>query len=239
MKTRLSIFTVALIAAFVCTAIGISLGSRKNYRSGERPSSKQVLSDFAVNNAHSINTNAFLHNGETTVNLNTGTFPSQVRAFARVGALTLDPGEDGLHSAAIDPNRTFAYFGTFTSPGQVVKVRLSDFTRVGVLTLNPGETGVQSAVIDPTGGFGYFATSFGGAGTVVKVRLSDLTRVGTLIVNTGSLLTSAVIDASGGFAYFGTESRNLVAKVRLSDLTRVGCNDFVMLRSVGRTRPRE
>ena len=33
----------------------------------------------------------------------------------------------------------FAYFGTDTDPGRVIKVRLSDFTRVGAVTLNSGE----------------------------------------------------------------------------------------------------
>ncbi len=54
--------------------------------------------------------------------------------FARVGALTLNSGENLVRCAVIDPAGGFAYFGTLTNPGTVVKVRLSDFTRVGVLS---------------------------------------------------------------------------------------------------------
>ena len=45
--------------------------------------------------------------------------------FIRVGALTLNQGENYLQCAAIDPGAGFAYFGTDTAPGQVVKVRVS------------------------------------------------------------------------------------------------------------------
>lgn len=48
------------------------------------------------------------------------------------------PGENQLQSAVIDVVGGFAYFGTSTKPGIVVKVRLSDMTRVGALTPNPG-----------------------------------------------------------------------------------------------------
>jgi hypothetical protein len=128
----------------------------------------------------------------------------------------------------IDPAGGFAYFGTFSNPSIVVKVRLSDFTRVGALTLNSDEGGPYAAVIDPAGGFAYFLTAPSTGlgfdpGVVVKVRLSDFTRVGALTLNSGEYLigqASAVIDPAGDFAYFGTWST--VVKVRLSDFTRVG-----------------
>src|SRR5712692_5836874 len=83
---------------------------------------------------------------------------ANAQSFTRVGALTLNPGEDNISAAIIDPAAGFAYFATDTSPGVVVKVRLSNFTRVGSLTLNPGEDKVKSSVIDPAAGFAYFAT---------------------------------------------------------------------------------
>jgi len=145
----------------------------------------------------------------------------EAKAFTRVGALTLNPGEDKLFSAVIDSANGFAYFGTGTSPGVVVKVRLSDFTRVGALTLNTGEVNLLSAVIDSANGFAYFGT-FTSPGVVVKVSLSDFTRVGALTLNPGEdLLLSAVIDSANGFAYFGTFA-GIVVKVSLSDFTRVG-----------------
>src|SRR5881398_3475300 len=115
----------------------------------------------------------------------------EAKAFTRVGALTLNPGEDKLFSAVIDSAGGFAYFGTGTSPGVVVKVRLSDFTRVGALTLNPREDLLLSAVIDSANGFAYFGTF---AGIVVKVSLSDFTRVGALTLN-APYPQSAVIDS--------------------------------------------
>jgi len=143
-----------------------------------------------------------------------------VHAFARVGALTLEAMPD---SAVIDAANGFAYFGTETYPGIVVKVRLSDFTSVGALALNPGEDVLSSAVIDTVNGFAYFGTCTQ-PGIVVKIRLSDLTRVGTLTLNTGEdTLRSAVIDTVGGFAYFGTDTfPGKAVKVRLSDFTRAG-----------------
>src|SRR5439155_1320789 len=124
-----------------------------------------------------------------------------------------------------DTANGFAYFGTVTSPGIIVKVRLSDFTRVAALTLNPGENYLYSAVIDTANGFAYFGgAADDGTGVIVKIRLSDLTRVGAIILNPGEYsLLSAVIDTANGFAYFGTQtSPGVIVKVRLSDLTRVG-----------------
>src|SRR5438093_1959537 len=144
-------------------------------------------------------------------------------AFARVGALTLNAGENQLFSAVMDPAAGFAYFSTFTSPSIIVKIRLSDLTRVGSLVLNKGENILDSAVIDTAAGYAYFGT-YTSPGIVVKVRLSDLTRVGALRLNTGeNIAISAVIDSAAGFAYFGTSTiPGIVVKVRLSDFTRVG-----------------
>src|SRR5207237_6194884 len=95
-----------------------------------------------------------------------------------------------------------AYFGTYSEPGIIIKVRLSDFTRVGALTLGSGEDDLYSAVIDPAGGFAYFGTDTF-PGIVVKIRLSDFTRVGSLTMNSGEdELGAAVIDPAAGFAYF-------------------------------------
>ncbi len=146
-----------------------------------------------------------------------------VSADTRVGALALNTGENVLSAVAIDSAGGFAYFGTETSPGRVVKVRLSNFTRVGALMLNTGENLLSSADIDSAAGFVYFGTDTS-PGIVVKVRLSDFTRVGALTLSSGeNLIASAVIDSAAGFAYFGTDTfPGRVVKVRLSDFTRVG-----------------
>jgi hypothetical protein len=93
--------------------------------------------------------------------------------FTRVGALTLNSGENNLRSAVIDPAGDYAYFGTLTSPGVVVKVRLSDFTRVAALTLNSGESYLRSAVIDPADGYAYFGTGTE-PGIVVQIDLGHI-----------------------------------------------------------------
>ena len=132
-------------------------------------------------------------------------YPSAA-GFNRQCALTAVSGEDNFRSAVIDTQNGFAYFGTSTSPGQVVKVRLSDFTRVGAITFNTGEDSLRSAVIDLANGFAYFGT-ITSPGQVVKVRLSDFIRAGALILNFGENdHRSAVIDQINGFAYFGTYS---------------------------------
>ena len=139
--------------------------------------------------------------------------------FTRVDALTLNTTVHDLRSAVIDTAGGYAYFGTPTSPGVVVKVRLSDFTRVGALTLNSGENSLVSAVIDPAGGYAYFGTGTS-PGVVVKVRLSDFTRVGALSLNSGEAgLASAVIDPAGGYAYFGTGTEpGIVVRIDLGHI---------------------
>ncbi|MFC1506506.1 hypothetical protein ACFLQ6_05475, partial [Thermoproteota archaeon] len=57
----------------------------------------------------------------------------EVNAFSHAGSLTLNTGENDLWSAVIDSANGYAYFGTDTGPGIVVKVNLTDFTRVGSL----------------------------------------------------------------------------------------------------------
>ena len=135
--------------------------------------------------------------------------------LSRVAALAFDPSpETNLASSVTDPAAGFAYFGTYTAIGVIVKVRLSDFTQVGSATLNSFN---QNALIDGAGSYAYFRSGT----TVVKVRLSDLVQVGTLSLNDvyGSL-TASVIDSRAGYAYFG--GGGAVAKVRLSDFIPLG-----------------
>ena len=135
--------------------------------------------------------------------------------LSRSGAITLTAFEDHPFAAVIDTANGFAYFGTLTSPGIVVKVRLSDFTRVGALVLNPDEQELRCATIDTVNGFAYFG---GLNGAIVKIRLSDFTPVDSL--NVGGPLAAAVIDTAGGFAYFGAfTGPAAVVKLRLSDFT--------------------
>jgi len=138
-----------------------------------------------------------------------------------VGSITLPRGDDNSFSALIDSAHGFAYFAADTSPGIIVKVRLSDFTRVGALVLQPPEEFLSAAVIDTVNGFAYFGSFF--TGIIVKVRLSDLTEVASLSARPfrGLGFTTAVIDTANGFAYFGDFGAGVVVKIRLSDFTKV------------------
>jgi hypothetical protein len=145
-----------------------------------------------------------------------------VKGQTFAGSLTLNPGENGLYTGVADTVNGFAYFGTATNPGIIVKVRLSDFTRVGALTLNSGEANPLSAVIDTANGFAYFGLSTQPA-IIVKIRLSDFTRVGALTLSANECCpATAVIDSVSGFAYFGARVglTGDIVKVRLSDFTR-------------------
>jgi hypothetical protein len=144
-------------------------------------------------------------------------------------SLTLQTGSDNLTSAVVDTARGFAYFGTGTLPGRVIKVNLANFTQVATLTLNPGEDNLSTAVIDTVHGYAYFGTNTS-PGLVVKVNISStFSRVGALSLTplVEDFLTSSAIDPTNGFAYFGTSNLapGAVVKVSLNGSgvpTRVG-----------------
>ncbi len=134
----------------------------------------------------------------------------KISDFSYTGELQLLPQYEYLAPCAvIDTAGGYAYFGTSSTPGVVIKIRLSDFMRIGSLQLNSGEDDLRTAVLDSEGGFAYFGT-YTSPGTVVKVRLYDLTRVDAITLNTGEdLLHTSVIDTSdpdpaNHYAYFGT-----------------------------------
>jgi hypothetical protein len=93
--------------------------------------------------------------------------------FTREGAISFATGEDHARAAAIDPTGSFAYVGTATSPGRVVRIDLAAFSRTGALTLPTGESYPCVSVMDADGRFAYLGTDGGGtgAGTVVKVAV--------------------------------------------------------------------
>ncbi|MBK7496679.1 MAG: hypothetical protein IPI28_15285, partial [Candidatus Omnitrophica bacterium] len=154
------------------------------------------------------------------VELGTGNNPP-----TRVGAVTLNSGEQSLVSALIDPAAGYAYFGTWTNPGFVVKVALgagSDPpTRVGAVTLGPGEYNLKAAGIDTRAGFAYFGSyTVAIPGRVAKVALgagnNPPTRVGGIVLNNDeNKIAAAVIDPCAGYAYFG---RDISPKEKLSRL---------------------
>lgn len=157
----------------------------------------------------------------------------------RLDAVNFVLTEGNLTSAVVDTAAGFAYFGTDTVPGVVVKVMLGTGTgaptRVGSVTLNAGENYLRAAVIDTANGYAYFGT-WTSPGRVVKVALgagsNPPVRIGALTLNSGeNSLRCAVADPANGYAYFGTEtSPARVVKVALgvgpSLPTRVGAVTF-------------
>lgn len=86
----------------------------------------------------------------------TGTSPGRVvkidlGTLERVGAITLNSGENYLQSAVIDPAGDYAYFGTmaFGARARVVKTDLNTFQRAGVVSFDADIKDLTSAVIDP------------------------------------------------------------------------------------------
>jgi hypothetical protein len=67
----------------------------------------------------------------------------------------VNAGEDYLTAAVVDATKGYAYFGTNTQPGKIIKVRLSDFTQQATLTPGSGEEKLLSAVMDSDGGYAY------------------------------------------------------------------------------------
>lgn len=124
--------------------------------------------------------------------------------------------------ALLDSAAGYAYYGLASSPGRIVRIRLSDFTLADTLVLKAGEDGLRTGAIDPAGGYAYFVTD--SPARVVKVRLSDFTRVGALALSPGGVIDDGVaLDAARGYAYFAVNAANTpttVTQVRLSDFTQ-------------------
>jgi hypothetical protein len=123
--------------------------------------------------------------------------------FTREGAISFATGEDHARAAAIDPTGSFAYVGTATSPGRVVRIDLAAFSRTGALTLPTGESYPCVSVMDADGRFAYFGTDGGGtgAGTVVKVAVGPdpvlVTRLLTSYATTTGWDTHLAADVTG------------------------------------------
>lgn len=88
-------------------------------------------------------------------------------------SLTLDSGEVLITSAVSDLSNGYAYFGTNTSPGRVIKVRLSDFSRAFGVTLGTGQDELVAATIDPVAGYAYFGTYATSPGMIVKFGVDN------------------------------------------------------------------
>lgn len=138
--------------------------------------------------------------------------------FTRVGAILLEsPGETYLCSVA-DTARGFIYYGTWTSPGKIIKVDMKTFTKVGVITLPSDLNNIVSGVIDVVNGFAYFATQT--ANKIVRINLNTFAHEGTLEIPGSNNLRGAV--KGGKYAYFGSwASPGKIVKIHLPSFTYV------------------
>ncbi|HDP35459.1 MAG TPA: DUF5011 domain-containing protein, partial [Candidatus Hydrogenedentes bacterium] len=139
----------------------------------------------------------------------------------RLEGIALSSGEDNIGCAIVDHIQGYAWFGTYTSPGRVVKVALGTGatppTRVGSVTLSAGEDNLVSAAMDPTYAQAYFGTDTN-PGRVVKINLgvgaAAPTRVGVLSLPSGEgYLRSSVIDYARGYVYYGTNVSGFAGRV--------------------------
>ena len=132
------------------------------------------------------------------------TFPPRVHAQAKLNELTLNAGEEHPCSAVIDTDHGYAYFGIcngLTTPGGIVKIRLSDFTRVGAITLLDAANPSAAVIGYP---YAYFGTYSYAPAKVVQIDLTTFSEVDSdTLPAEATWLTSAVVDLSGN-ALFGT-----------------------------------
>jgi hypothetical protein len=121
-------------------------------------------------------------------------------------------GIGDVSCGGIDAGNGYAYLGTNTVPGQIIKVALGEGgttpSIVGSITLQPGEDRLRTVLIDTIGRNAYVGTDTS-PGRVVKVALgtgSELpSRVAAVTLDyLEDRLRCGVIDRGAGNAYFGT-----------------------------------
>lgn len=136
-------------------------------------------------------------------------------ALARIGVITLATGENSLKSSAIDTTNGYAFFGTRTSPGKIVRIRLSDFTRVDAITLTSGENDLYTA--SQSGNYAYFVTN-AATSKVKKMNMSTFTIEASLTLPTlGQVISSVIV---GNTLYLGTSGYpGRIYKVNLESFT--------------------
>ncbi len=132
--------------------------------------------------------------------------------MTRLGKATFDITESLVTCMVVDSVNGYAYCGTYTAPGRVIKIKLGNGNdppvRIGGIMLNTGEDYLTRAVIDETSGYAYFGTLTSPAKLVkVKLGAGDTlpTRIGVVTLNSGeNNVGAAVIDPNNGYAYLGT-----------------------------------
>ncbi|MBI5374152.1 MAG: hypothetical protein HZA77_01880 [Candidatus Schekmanbacteria bacterium] len=224
-------FFLFVLIIFTCSSAFSEYTSQSHYR-WRNDNGSEISATFAAPE----DTPLPKINKDETKRLRFG-MTSASSAFKREALLTMNFPEDYIDCGVIDNANGFAYFGTNTAPGEIIKIRLSDFSKVDAISLadysNPGEYFLTSAVIDPIEGYAYFANNYGSSGLIFKIDINPshtFRHVATLTLGSGeNALKTAVIDTSGSthYAYFGTNTTpGKVIKVNLSTFSKESAITF-------------
>lgn len=156
----------------------------------------------------------------------------------RVSAVPADPmARTIVPTGALDSENGYAYFGTLSMPGKIVKVAVGDTAtpprRVGALAFGQGTTqeGLRVVAFDTVHGYGYCASSNqpnGWAKTLAKVALGTgsalPTRVGAIpLEESFEALSHILLDPANGYGYLvvnnghGSLDRAAVVKFALGE----------------------
>ncbi len=140
---------------------------------------------------------------------------------------TIAAGIGTLFGAVIDTVNGFAYFAGESSPGRVVKIKLSDFTLDSTLNVTP-DNWLDGGVIDVANKFAYFY-GFTSVDTVVQIDLTTFARNTDINITTGNQVSyHPSIDLINKFAYFPLSFTNKIIKIGLTqrEATATGRSNF-------------
>ncbi len=135
--------------------------------------------------------------------------------------------EDNITCGIASTSATVAWFGTNTTPGQIIKVNLLPLERAGLLVLPDGENSVTCAAIDKANQFGYFGLATDPP-KIIKVNLQNMTRVGSLSLAAGEgPLGCGIVNAANNTLYLGTNTTPAkVIRINLTTFQRTGTIDL-------------
>ncbi len=148
--------------------------------------------------------------------------------FSSDGVLSItDTADNDINSftgATIDIGNHYAYFSSdYNSPGQIIRIDLSDFSYdhdVDLLTLNLGEDGPYGATIDTANGFAYFGLGTSPA-MVVRIKLSDFSVDAVASANIDEeWFYRSFIDTVNHYVYFPLSTPARVVRFDLDTFSR-------------------
>jgi hypothetical protein len=141
----------------------------------------------------------------------------------RIDAIVLDESERRLFSVVFDSIHGYAYYGTYTTPGRIIKVAANPdmpLERIDSLILDNEHSLITAACIDLDNAFAYFFTDTDPI-RVVKIALHENgppEYISSMSLDIYGEFITSFVDSTNGYAYVGV-SGNLyasLAKLKLS-----------------------